>query len=55
MGQRYARFDRNLNTGERLASGSSKMVIAFQTICDDAAHPSHVLLPIISMDRTAAS
>jgi len=36
-----------LNTGESLATGT-RMAVAEQTIFHDAAHPSCVVLPIIS-------
>lgn len=42
----FPKYDRNLNTGESLATGT-RMERADQRILHDAAHPSHVLLPII--------
>jgi len=42
----FPHFDRNLNTGEPLATGT-KLQTAVQTILHDAAHPSHILLPVI--------
>jgi putative CocE/NonD family hydrolase len=41
----FPRFDRNLNTGEAIASATRSQV-ASQTIYHDAEHPSHVVLPI---------
>lgn len=42
----FPKYDRNLNTGEDLATGT-RMVSANQTIYHDAAHPSALILPII--------
>ncbi len=42
----FPRFDRNLNTGGDQATGTT-FVIAEQTVLHDAAHRSHILLPII--------
>jgi len=42
----FPRFDRNLNTGGEQATGT-RFVVAEQTVWHDAAHPSHVLLPLI--------
>jgi putative CocE/NonD family hydrolase len=42
----FPKYDRNLNTGEALATGI-RMVIAAQTIYHDAAHPSALVLPVI--------
>ena len=42
----YPRFDVNPNTGDPLWS-SGKRVVAENTIFHDAAHPSHVVLPVI--------
>jgi putative CocE/NonD family hydrolase len=42
----FPRFNRNLNTGERI-QGSAKMMKAEQTIYHDAEHPSAIVLPII--------
>lgn len=42
----YPRFNRNPNTGEPFGS-SDRMETARQIIVHDAAHPSHLLLPII--------
>jgi len=39
-------WDRNLNTGESVATGV-EIQIAEQTIYHDAEHPSHLILPII--------
>jgi len=41
----FPRFDRNLNTGERIAA-ATRSHVASQTIRHDAQHPSHVVLPI---------
>lgn len=42
----FPRWDRNPNTGAPLGA-STEMVPATQTILHDAAHPSHVLLPLV--------
>lgn len=42
----FPRWDRNLNTGEALGHGA-QMRPALQAILHDAAHPSHVLLPLL--------
>jgi putative CocE/NonD family hydrolase len=42
----FPQFDRNLNSGEDLATGSNA-VIAHQTVRHDREHPSHLLLPVI--------
>lgn len=42
----FPKYDRNLNTGENLATGT-RMVTAGQTIYHDAEHPSAVVLPIV--------
>ena len=42
----FPRFDVNPNTGEPL-NANRRMVTATNTIYHDAAHPSHVILPII--------
>lgn len=42
----FPRFDRNLNTGESIATGT-RMAVANQTVVHTAAYPSHILLPII--------
>lgn len=42
----FPRWDRNLNTGEDPASATA-MRLAQQHILHDAAHPSHILLPIV--------
>ena len=42
----FPKYDRNLNTGEDIATGT-RMRIAEQTIYHNAEHPSHVVLPII--------
>ncbi|MFH1719897.1 MAG: CocE/NonD family hydrolase [Planctomycetota bacterium] len=42
----FPRFDRNLNTGEPLDTGTS-FIKATQTIYHDKEHPSHIILPVI--------
>jgi len=42
----FPRWDRNLNTGERVGEGT-RMEVAAQRIFHDAGRPSHVLLPIV--------
>ena len=42
----FPKYDRNLNTGESLATGT-RMVVAEQQIHHDAMHPSCVILPIV--------
>jgi putative CocE/NonD family hydrolase len=42
----FPRFDRNPNTGHPLFS-DAELQIATQTIFHDAAHPSHIVLPVI--------
>jgi putative CocE/NonD family hydrolase len=42
----FPKYDRNLNTGEDLGTGT-KMISADQTIFHDAQHPSALILPII--------
>ena len=42
----FPRFDRNPNTGNKLGK-DTEMRTARQTVHHDAAHPSHVLLPVI--------
>ena len=42
----FPRFDRNPNTGGSIA-GETKLRVATQTIYHDAAHPSHLLLPVV--------
>ncbi|HEV2352181.1 MAG TPA: CocE/NonD family hydrolase [Terriglobia bacterium] len=42
----FPRFDVNPNTGEPL-NGNRRIITATNTIYHDAAHPSHVILPII--------
>jgi uncharacterized protein len=42
----FPKYDRNLNTGQDLATGA-QMVVAEQTVYHDAAHPSTLVLPII--------
>ena len=42
----FPHWDRNTNTGLPTAS-ADHVVTARQTVYHDAAHPSHILLPII--------
>ena len=42
----FPRFNRNLNTGENIATGT-RMEIARQTILHSSEHPSRLILPII--------
>ena len=42
----FARFDRNLNTGEDPGTGT-RMETAQQTVYHSSEHPSHILLPVI--------
>jgi putative CocE/NonD family hydrolase len=42
----FPRFDRNLNTGEKIATGT-RMQVAHQTVLHTQTYPSHILLPII--------
>ena len=43
----FPKFDRNLNTGEPIATGT-KMVSAENKILHDAAHPSRLILPVVT-------
>jgi putative CocE/NonD family hydrolase len=42
----FPRFDRNLNTGEPLAT-SARTEIAHQSVYHDRTHPSHLVLPVV--------
>lgn len=42
----FPKYDRNLNTGEPLATGT-RMATAHQTVHHDAARPSRVVLPVV--------
>lgn len=42
----FPRWDRNPNTGHHFGT-DDELVVAHQTILHDAAHPSHVVLPIV--------
>jgi putative CocE/NonD family hydrolase len=42
----FPRFDRNLNTGEGIATGT-RMQVAHQTVLHTQTYPSHILLPLI--------
>jgi putative CocE/NonD family hydrolase len=44
----FPKYDRNLNTGEPLAT-STRMQTATQTVHHDAARPSHVLVPVVPL------
>jgi uncharacterized protein len=47
----FPRFDRNTNTGGTIATESEKdFVQAVNRLFHDAAHPSHLILPIIERD-----
>lgn len=43
----FPRWERNLNTGENSAT-STEIRVAHQAVIHDAAHPSHVVLPVIA-------
>jgi hypothetical protein len=45
----FPKYDRNLNTGEDLASGV-RMLAAQQAVYHDSRHPSALLLPVIPRD-----
>lgn len=45
----FPKYDRNLNTGESLATGTA-MAVAEQRVYHDAAHPSRIVLSIIPRD-----
>lgn len=42
----FPRFDRNLNTGEDIFTGTRRQT-AHQIVLHDARYPSHVVLPVI--------
>jgi putative CocE/NonD family hydrolase len=46
----FPRFDVNPNTGEPLGT-HRRMIVADNSIYHDAAHPSHVVLPIVPARR----
>ena len=47
----FPRFDRNTNTGGTIETETEKdFVQAVNRIYHDAAHPSHLILPIIERD-----
>jgi putative CocE/NonD family hydrolase len=46
----FPRFDRNLNTGEPVATGT-RMVTADQVVYHDAEHPSALILPVVPRSR----
>jgi predicted acyl esterase len=43
---RFPRFDRNPNAGHPIGD-DAELRTALQTILHDAAHPSHIVLPIV--------
>ena len=43
----FPRFSRNLNTGERVATGT-RIEVAHQTILHASEYPSHIVLPVIA-------
>jgi putative CocE/NonD family hydrolase len=43
----YPYYLRNLNSGEDNLALATQPIVARQTICHDADHPSHILLPVI--------
>ncbi len=45
----FPRFDVNPNTGEPL-NAHRRLVIATNTLHHDAAHPSHIVLPLVPID-----
>jgi hypothetical protein len=42
----FPRFDRNTNSGELIATDAANFV-ATNTVLHDAAHPSHIVLPVV--------
>lgn len=46
----FPRFDLNPNTGEPMGR-HTRMDVAYNTVYCDAAHPSHVVLPVIPVDK----
>ena len=44
----HPRFARNLGTGEPIGS-ARRMVVQYQTIYFDSAHPSRLILPVIDL------
>jgi len=48
----FPQFDRNLNTGEDLAT-ATRVRVARQTVFHDGARPSHILLPVISAEAAS--
>ncbi len=49
----FPRFDINPNTGEPL-NGHRRLVIATNTLHHDAEHPSHIVLPLVPVEKPAA-
>ena len=46
----FPKYDRNLNTGEPLAT-STRMATAAQVVHHDAARPSHLLCPVLPLQQ----
>jgi len=51
----YPYYLRNLNTGEDNLALATQPVVARQTICHDADHPSHIVLPIVNLPGCAGT
>lgn len=49
----FPRYSRNLNTGEGVEG--THMITARQSVYHDAAHPSHLTLPVVPMTRLKAA
>ena len=43
----FPRWDRNLNTGDPLAT-ATRMEVAHQTVFHDRDHPSRLVLPVLA-------
>lgn len=50
MSSNFPLWDRNLNTGNNPATDTT-IKVAEQTIYHDAEHPSHIVLPVVSVSR----
>ncbi len=50
----FPRFDANPNTGEP-ANNHRRTIVATNTIYHDASHPSHIVLPLVPADQSAAT
>jgi predicted acyl esterase len=46
----FPRFDLNPNTGEPL-NNNRRWAVADNAVYHDAAHPSHILLPVVPADK----